>query len=363
VPLDLIALYDAALGFEDAPEECERIVRRVYEAVLVPGDAAVDVGAHVGKHTLPMALVCGGAGSVVALEPIPWAHQRLLERVASSGLGGTTKVLHACCGDVAGEATFSVVVSHPGWSSLAPRADADDVQQIRVRQTTLDDECLGGPPVRFVKIDVEGAEELVPRGARELLRRDRPVVHVEVVLSALQAFGAAVGGVRDHLESHGYRVFDLLGNDVTETATWERSVTAPGLSDYIAVHPEDPAFSAVRDVLASSFAEERWNRVDAPAGLMPPPLRPNEHPTPGVPPMDGARPLPERLVRPVGPVPATVWPQPADARAELLLSDPIAWLNPRRGSVQTGVHALRTALPVSIGPSVLTEEQQPASSP
>src|SRR5262245_13669710 len=79
-------LYREVAAFRDAGEEYERIIRRVYESILVRGDTAVDVGAHVGKHSLPMALACGPAGRVISVEPIKWAIDRLETRLRSAGL-------------------------------------------------------------------------------------------------------------------------------------------------------------------------------------------------------------------------------------------------------------------------------------
>ncbi|HUR51005.1 MAG TPA: FkbM family methyltransferase [Mycobacteriales bacterium] len=255
VPLD--ALYRAVADYEDAGEEFERIVRRVYEAVLQPGDAAVDVGAHVGKHTLPLALACGAEGSVLAVEPIPWAYDQLVRRVRGAGFERSVRTVSGCCGEAQRELTFSVVPGHPGWSSLAPRAGVVEVEEITVQQTTLDDECLDGPRVRFVKVDVEGAEVLVLQGAQALLERDRPVVHVEVVPEALEAFGASPAELGAALRSHGYLLFDLLGHDVSDEASWLASTGAEGVFDYLAVHPDDPALGTVRQVLGTAFEQDR----------------------------------------------------------------------------------------------------------
>lgn len=48
----------------------EQAVRRVYSAILSQGDIVFDIGAHLGKHTLPMAELVGPTGRVLAFEPI-----------------------------------------------------------------------------------------------------------------------------------------------------------------------------------------------------------------------------------------------------------------------------------------------------
>ncbi len=314
------SLYPEVAAFRDAGEEYERIIRRVYESILVRGDTAVDVGAHVGKHSLPLALACGPVGRVISVEPIKWAIDRLEARRLSAGLTEVIETFHGCCADTHGDVKFLVVPSHPGWSSLAPRGIVTDAVETTVAQTTIDRLCGGANRVRFVKVDVEGAEPLVLRGATRTLPRWHPVIHVEVVPSALAPFDFTVSDVAKPLRLHGYHIFDLLGNDVTHPTTWESSSEAEGLSDYIAIHPNDHAYARIVYLLRNSFTEERLDRSRAPMDLpLPPKIR-----RPGRnmrrPPLDGRDLLPEPFLRPNGLVPPTSWPQlHLHGEAELLL--------------------------------------------
>ena len=268
---DFALLYRAVAAFEDAGEEYERIVRRVYEAVLTDGDVAVDVGAHVGKHAVPMALACGPNGRVLAVEPIDWAIARLRDRVEHAGLGGTVTTYYGCCGDAEGSVSFTVVPNHPGWSSMAPRAEVTESVVVTVPQTTVDTLCAGEGRVRFMKVDVEGAEPLVLRGATGTLQRFLPVVHVEVIGTALDPFGFSPDDAIAPLLELGYRIYDLLGIEVTDPAVWAASSTVPEVADYVAIHPDDPAREAALAVLRSSFLAERQDRSSAPPGLQPSP--------------------------------------------------------------------------------------------
>ena|GEM_PF-1163163 len=270
--LDYARLYRAVSEFDDAGEEFERIVRRVYECALRDGDTAVDVGAHVGKHAVPMALACGPSGHVLAVEPIDWAVERLDARILGARLGAVVTTFYGCCGEAEGEVEFSVVPSHPGWSSIAPRAEVTDSVRMTVPQFTVDRLCRDAERVRFLKIDVEGAEPLVLRGAVATIDRFRPVIHVEVIEPALEAFGLKLEDVGDPLRSRGYRIYDLLGNDVTDVESWLRSSAAPAPADYIAVLPDDRDHDRILEVLRSSFLAERLDRVHAPEDLPLPPM-------------------------------------------------------------------------------------------
>src|SRR5690349_1373835 len=96
------------------PPDYEVLVQRVYEALLRPGDVAFDVGAHTGRHTLPMAKCVGAAGRVFAFEPLP-ACLAALRRDADP----LCVEVHDCAlGAAAGPAEFVVAVDLPSFSGL-----------------------------------------------------------------------------------------------------------------------------------------------------------------------------------------------------------------------------------------------------
>lgn len=256
-------MFGAVAGFDDPHEEFERIVRRVYESVLRPGDGAVDAGAHVGKHTIPIALAVQDEGWVVAVEPLPWAAERLRERVEHSDLGSVVEIVCGCLGaEDAVDVGFVEVVDRPGWSSLAARSRASTTVDHVVPQSTVDG-LTAGRPTRFVKIDVEGGELGVLAGATETIRRDHPVIHVEVAADAIDANGWDASELFAVLESFGYDVFDLIGNDLLAADLWRGLIECPGpvehfeSFDVIAVRPDDPAHDDVVRCLLTSFGAQR----------------------------------------------------------------------------------------------------------
>ena len=63
------------------PIDYEAIIEEVYEGVLRPGDVAIDIGAHCGRHTIPLAKRVGAAGKVIAVEPLPMCRTELRRRL------------------------------------------------------------------------------------------------------------------------------------------------------------------------------------------------------------------------------------------------------------------------------------------
>ena len=140
----------------------------------------LDVGAHDGLLTVPLAALPGSR--VLAFEPLPGAMARL--RTATAHLPNVTLRAEAL-GDAAGEAvlTLPVLDGIPAeqWASTAKDfagyASVDTVRH-RVPLITLDSLALRD--VTAIKLDAEGAEEAILRGAAATLRRCRPILSIEV---------------------------------------------------------------------------------------------------------------------------------------------------------------------------------------
>jgi FkbM family methyltransferase len=152
-----------------------------FRDAMQPGAVALDVGANVGAYSLLLAQWAGSSGMVYAFEPAPRAFEGLVGHVRLNGLGATLKPVHAAMSDATGHARF-VVSAAAGQGRLAAAADAGE-QVVTVPITTIDDFCVSaGLAPAFIKIDVEGHETAVLRGARATLRRlrGRVAVFVEV---------------------------------------------------------------------------------------------------------------------------------------------------------------------------------------
>jgi FkbM family methyltransferase len=170
-----------------------------------PGSIVWDIGANVGVFALAAAVRAGTAGRVLALEADPFL-SGLLERSAASRPSGSAPitVVHAAACDVDGPVAFHVAAEGRASSHIAGagQSTAGGTRAIlEVRGVTLDSllASQGGPTL--VKIDVEGAEGAVLRGARDLLRRFRPVVLCEVA-------EASRAGVSSELQALGYSLYD-----------------------------------------------------------------------------------------------------------------------------------------------------------
>lgn len=142
---------DILLAFPDAGARFEKTIEEVYTVVLKPGDLTVDVGAHTGKHTLPMIAAVGPAGEVVAFEPIPEKFTVFRNKVqALIGQLPHVELNNCCVGRIEGEVTFNYLPSDPGKSSINLRkrlvGHYEDEVTLSTRILRLDDYMGGGRP-------------------------------------------------------------------------------------------------------------------------------------------------------------------------------------------------------------------------
>jgi FkbM family methyltransferase len=204
--LDPLDFVDRILIAHGAWEETEW---KWIEQALKPGDTFVDVGAHHGAYSLRAALRVGASGLVLAVEPVPSTGERLKRNIALNQLRNI-RVAEVACGEVPGTMTMYVAGRrNTGMSSLSRQTAqyAGSVGSvIKVSVETLDKLAggLGGVRISAVKIDTEGAETFVLRGASETLRRHRPVVLVETIPSQLISMGSSLEELEALLVSYGY---------------------------------------------------------------------------------------------------------------------------------------------------------------
>lgn len=164
---DCSALYDARPPARPVEEAIEAV------ALQAGRDAVcLDIGANVGETAMLMARHCA---MVHAFEPNPNLEQDFAIQIA-----GTANIeRHAIAvSDYSGE-TFLNLRGHHTQHFVSGLGPVDD-RSIRVPVTTIDRFCIEhGIAPSFIKIDVEGTEPHVIRGAMETIRRHRPVIIFE----------------------------------------------------------------------------------------------------------------------------------------------------------------------------------------
>jgi FkbM family methyltransferase len=195
----------------------------VWEALrpsLGEGHVLIDVGAHIGYFTLKGAQNVGSTGRVVAFEPNPETLEVLRANLEASH-AANVEVAPVAATDRESSLTFYAAAhDNTGRSSLALLNAGDGSHQYNVRGRPIDavlDELKIGR-VDAIKIDVEGAEVQVLRGAAHTLRRFHPLIVTEVDTRQLRSLGASPEELASVLRDAGYNHARPLNPDFRD---WE----------------------------------------------------------------------------------------------------------------------------------------------
>jgi FkbM family methyltransferase len=193
----------------------ESIIEGIYMAILSPGDLALDGGAHVGRHSFPMAERVGRDGVVLAVEAHPKLARGLVKRAKKRGLA-QVEIVAAALSDQIGRVSFHCVKQHSAYSGIrARRYDFDDdVQVIEVAATTIDALRADHPSrrLRFLKLDLEGGEFRALEGGVAALKTDRPLIVFENDQDRSAAnYGYSREAWYEFFDAARYEVFTLWG--------------------------------------------------------------------------------------------------------------------------------------------------------
>ncbi|WP_234935580.1 FkbM family methyltransferase [Mycolicibacterium austroafricanum] len=211
---------------------------RLLDALDLRGRVALDVGAHSGNWTVNLASRVGRGGLVVAYEALPHYGRSLamalrLLRVSNA------RVRIVAAGDT--ERTTGLrwrTDSNErltGKTHIEPNADSS-AGVIQVQMVSLDRDLEAGgiqlDSVGFIKIDVEGAELEVLRGASKLLSIGRPVVYLETEPEWIERLGHEVKDVFDEMSRYHYSPYLVEPGGITPTVLDSYLAQYAGLRAY-----------------------------------------------------------------------------------------------------------------------------------
>jgi FkbM family methyltransferase len=203
---------------------------------LKEGNICVDVVACFGWHTLHMSQLVGSTGTVYAFEPQTGNYNLLQKNITDNKIKHTAlNNINTIKSALGHKKMTSCICSayNPGeenWGDgfVSPSMESVDInkeeyigrigQKISLKLnkeiidcTTMDSIIFGGP-IDFIKIDVQGFEKMVLDGGVETIKRDRPVMVIEVENPCLHQFGYSSRELFNTIRNMGYYIF-LLYNE------------------------------------------------------------------------------------------------------------------------------------------------------
>jgi FkbM family methyltransferase len=181
------------------------------------GDVVFDIGAHNGVFSLWFAAEVGPAGHVYAIEPVR-ENAAVIERNAALNGVQNISVLHAAVGDHGAEVSFNLDSCTVIRPDDAAGPSAPSLPPVSVSQVTLD--ALALPAPALLKIDVEGYEGAVLRGAQRVLEAT-PNLLIELHPQfSLDWFGEDANDVLALIDWSCYEAWGLLPQHGYELRRW-----------------------------------------------------------------------------------------------------------------------------------------------
>jgi FkbM family methyltransferase len=161
---------------------------------ITRGATVIDVGAFIGDHTIAYANKVGPNGKVYAFEP-----NRISFECLAHNMKGfkNVKCSDVALGSVSGDLVGFVNSDNVGASHLVSGGD--------IETATIDDIAIEGR-LSFIKIDAEGFEVDILKGAKNTIKKFKPILYVEVNSGALTRHGTSEKELLDLLVSYGYDV-------------------------------------------------------------------------------------------------------------------------------------------------------------
>jgi len=221
--LDLNELVDNSLYYQGC---FELSTTRSIQRLVKSGWTVMDIGANVGCHTFNLAKLVGEYGKVFAFEPMLPAFRKLKRNYELNNFKNI-KLEKLALSNNEGQSSSSFRTS---WT-MDGRDNKENLNEV-VSFTTVDSYCdkNGINNIDFIKIDVDGFEYKVLKGAENMLRKSHPVINMELGTYTLARAGDDINRTISYLINLGYGFFneetmekyestDLLISSIPENAT------------------------------------------------------------------------------------------------------------------------------------------------
>jgi len=202
-----LAIYLFGMFERETVMACRRWIK--------PGDVVFDIGANVGAHTLQCARSVGATGKVMAFEPTKYAFTKLVRNLACNPeLVERVVAEQVMFGEKPGERIPSLLYSSwplMGHTQVHDKHCGQLMGTEGAQATSLDSyvKRTGLKRVGFIKLDVDGHECAVLRGGSTTLKRDRPVMVMELAPYVLGETGTSLEDLCAILSCQEYRLADM----------------------------------------------------------------------------------------------------------------------------------------------------------
>ena len=244
----------------------EDLLEKFYTNIIKENDLVIDIGAHSGRHTKPMASLVGPSGMVMAFEPNPSARQWLQGNLKNEVKNNIVSIFPYALSDKSQKMQFVIANDRPEESGLKKRVynGPTTTSTIEVEVVTLDSLMDNfSSPVKFIKLDVEGAEFDALKGAHDVLETYKPIIAFEFGESSYKSYNVQPAELYDYLQVLGYRIYSILG-EILDKDAFVQASRVQKYWDYIACpeHRIELVESAFRSsqTISAKHAISSWKK-------------------------------------------------------------------------------------------------------
>jgi FkbM family methyltransferase len=170
------------------------------DQLISEGDWVIDVGANIGHYTKRLSDLVGPSGRVLAFEPVPNTFSLLSENVTLFRYSNVS-LLNLAASDRTTSVGISIPTFETGLKNYYQASIDEQASGLQVVTIAVDSLSLR-KRIRLIKIDAEGHDYTVLRGAEQVLVRDHPILIVETNAPE----------VRQMLTGLGYRNESIAGS-------------------------------------------------------------------------------------------------------------------------------------------------------
>ncbi len=214
----------------------EEYETRLFKTYLKKGDVVLDIGANIGNNTLVAAEVVGSLGRVYAFEPDPKNFALLKKNIEANGYQNVVLVNKALSDkNGKGKLFLSVENNHGDFRIFGT---GDGRKSIGIDLITLDS-YFGSkiPKINVIKIDVQGAEALVIKGATKTLAKQKKLtLFTEFWPMALRQSGSSAREYADILVKNKFKLYEI--------DTVNKRTSKVSFSQLFKKYPEDSLYNA-----------------------------------------------------------------------------------------------------------------------
>lgn len=181
------------------------LTKKILSKHCAVGSNCVDVGCHKGE-ILDIFLQIAPKGEHFAFEPIPSLFENLIKKYAHLK---KCHIYNYAISNSEGQTSFNHVLSNPAYSGIKKRnydRREEKDETITVSKKRLDDIIPQDLKIDFIKIDVEGGDLYVMLGAKNLIKRSKPLIVFEFGIGGSDIYKASPETVYEFAEEVGYKI-------------------------------------------------------------------------------------------------------------------------------------------------------------